>query len=290
MKEEELLGTLPQVLTLSMLDELVEAGVIYKLEGLDDNRYLPGHPSEHYTICDALGRLGESGLVNPPTGNTPALERVIRSLKTIDRDASRSPRQPSAQGDRSVMKLFLPVLAAFAFTLVLSAADGIWRADGAKLLKPGEPKMEVGFPGGAQLYREPDRLTFRPQRAAFDAQSLEMEIRVEADTPEPVKGVVFFKNKDGLWFQSIEEFSFTPGEWKKIGVRLDRAPAATGAASVTAAVFDAEAATQIFSAGISVYGSETRTFTLECRNLRFAESAKNSRSRSATGSCRRSER
>ena len=92
-EEEELLGTLPlpQVLTLSMLDELVEAGVIYKLEGLDDNRYLPGHPSEHYTICDALGRLGESGLVNPPTGNTPALERVIRSLKTIDRDASRSP-------------------------------------------------------------------------------------------------------------------------------------------------------------------------------------------------------
>lgn len=187
------------------------------------------------------------------------------------------------------MKLFLPVLAAFAFTLILSAADGTWRADGAKLLKPGEPKMEVGFPGGAQLYREPDRLTFRPQRAAFDAQSLEMEIKVEADTPEPVKGVVFFKNKDGLWFQSIEEFSFTPGEWKKIGVRLDRSGRNWRGVG-HGAVFDAEAATQIFSAGISVYGSETRTFTLECRNLRFAESAKNSRSRSATGSCRRSER
>lgn len=167
------------------------------------------------------------------------------------------------------MKLFLPVLAAFAFTLILSAADGIWRADGAKLLKPGEPKMEVGFPGGAQLYREPDRLTFRPQRAAFDAQSLEMEIKVEADTPEPVKGVVFFKNKDGLWFQSIEEFSFTPGEWKKIGVRLDRSGRNWRGVG-HGAVFDAEAATQIFSAGISVYGSETRTFTLECRNLRFA--------------------
>lgn len=114
MKEEELLGTLPlpQVLTLSMLDELVEAGVIYKLEGLDDNRYLPGHPSEHYTICDALGRLGESGLVNPPTGNTPALERVIRSLKTIDRDASRSPGNLPLKEIRSVRSFFSLVLAA----------------------------------------------------------------------------------------------------------------------------------------------------------------------------------
>ena len=77
-----------QAMTVATLGTISE---VQKLEGLDDNRYLPGHPSEHYTICDALGRLGESGLVNPPTGNTPALERVIRSLKTIDRDASRSP-------------------------------------------------------------------------------------------------------------------------------------------------------------------------------------------------------
>lgn len=150
--------------------------------------------------------------------------------------------------------------------------------------------MEVGFPGGAQLYREPERLTFRPQRAAFDAQSLEMEIKVEADTPEPVKGVVFFKNKDGLWFQSIEEFSFTPGEWKKIGVRLDRSGRNWRGVG-HGAVFDAEAATQIF------FGRNLRLRQRdEDFHARMPESPlcgrarKNSRSRSATGSCRRSER
>lgn len=56
---------------------------------------------------------------------------------------------------------------------------------------------------------------------------------------------------------------------EKIGVRLDRSGRNWRGVG-HGAVFDAEAATQIFSAGISVYGSETRTFTLECRNLRFA--------------------
>lgn len=83
---------LPQVLTLSMLDELVEANVIYKLE--EDKaapNYLPAHPSEHYTVCDAIAMLEESGMVNPPAGNSAELEKVVRCLGTLRKDASRSP-------------------------------------------------------------------------------------------------------------------------------------------------------------------------------------------------------
>ena len=163
----------------------------------------------------------------------------------------------------------LPGVIVLALPLLLAAVDGVWHADGAKFVVPGEPKIEVEFPGGAQLYLEPDRLKFRPQRSTFEAQSLELEALVTADTPEPVRGVLFFKDKEGLWFQSIEEFSFLPGEWKKISIRLDRSGRNWHGVGHDA-VFDAEAATRLFSAGISLYGGETRKFTFECRNLKLA--------------------
>ena len=165
------------------------------------------------------------------------------------------------------MRGLLPVLlAALCFPGFLGAVSGLWVADGARQPVPGEPRMEVTFPGGAQLYRRPDRLTFRPERAAFEAGALEMEVRVLADSPDPVRGVAFFKDKEGNWFQSIEEFSFTPGEWRKVRVRLDRSGRDWRGVGHRA-VFDAEAATRMFEAGVSVYGEDSRTFTLECRNL-----------------------
>lgn len=83
---------LPQVLTLSMLDELVESGVIYKLEN-DKTApdYLPAHPSERYTICDALAKLDETGLVHPPAAGNAKLEKSVRALELLHNDASRSP-------------------------------------------------------------------------------------------------------------------------------------------------------------------------------------------------------
>ncbi|MBS1369672.1 MAG: DUF5060 domain-containing protein [Lentisphaeria bacterium] len=169
------------------------------------------------------------------------------------------------------MKLLPGILLALIFPLLppAAAADGAWRADGAKFIVPGEPKIEVEFPGGAQLYREPERRSFRPQRPAFEAGRLELEALVTADTPEPVKGVLFFKDKEGLWFQSIEEFAFTPGEWTKISVRLDQTGRNWRGVGHDA-VFDAEAATRLFSAGVSLYGGETRKFTFECRGLKLA--------------------
>ena len=161
---------------------------------------------------------------------------------------------------------WLPGVIVFALPLLVSAIDGVWRADGAKFVEPDKPKIEVEFPGGAQLYLEPDRLKFRPQRSAFDARKIELEALVTADSPEPVKGVMFFKDKEGLWFQSIEEFTFIPGEWKKISIRLDRSGRNWHGVGHDA-IFDAEAATRLFSAGISLYGTDPRKFTFECRNL-----------------------
>jgi len=82
---------LPQVLLLSMLDELVEAGVVYRLESEDrDRSYLPALPADRSTICEALVRLDGTGLLNPPA-NSPGLDRAIRNLDGILRSAAGSP-------------------------------------------------------------------------------------------------------------------------------------------------------------------------------------------------------
>ncbi len=166
----------------------------------------------------------------------------------------------------------LPLLV---FTLALSAAaatgfDGVWKTDGAKFIEPGKPAVEIEFPGSAQLYREPERRSFRPQRSGFEAAALEAEVRVAAeDSPEPVRAVLFFKDKDGKWFQSIEEFRLIPGESRRISVRLDQ-PGRNWRGVGHAALFDASAAAEMFSPGISVYGGEKRKFTLELTGLELA--------------------
>jgi len=168
------------------------------------------------------------------------------------------------------MRFRLPVLSALFLIPVslLGAVAGNWMVDGARQPVAGEPRMEVTFPESAQLYLEPDRLTFRPERSTFEAGALELEAKVESDSPEPVQGVVFLKDKEGHWFQSIEEFLLKPGEWQKLSVRLDRSGRDWRGVGHKA-IFDAEAATKLYDAGISVYGSRSRTFTLECRNLQL---------------------
>jgi len=83
---------LPQVLLLSMLDELVEAGVIYRMESAGEGRaYLPALPADRGTICEALARLDGAGLLNPPAGNASGLDRAVRNLDGILRSAAGSP-------------------------------------------------------------------------------------------------------------------------------------------------------------------------------------------------------
>ena len=83
---------LPQVVLLPLLEELVEAGILYRLEPERGGRgYLPALPAGRSTICDALARLDEAGLLNPPAGKTPAFERVVHNLDGISRVATASP-------------------------------------------------------------------------------------------------------------------------------------------------------------------------------------------------------
>ena len=167
-----------------------------------------------------------------------------------------------------IFPLQLPHLLVVSLVCVFSAAafDGTLKSDGGTFSAPGKQEIEVTFPGAAQLYLEPDRHTFRPQRAAFEAGALEAEVRVESDSPEPVRAVLFFKDKDGKWFQSIEEFRLVPGETRTLSVRLDR-PGRDWRGIGHAALFDAPAVIEMFSPGISVYGTEERKFKLELLRL-----------------------
>ncbi|MDR0933078.1 MAG: YihY/virulence factor BrkB family protein [Victivallales bacterium] len=91
--EESLLKELPlpPVLISDLLDELVAANVIYKLNPEDaTSGYLPARPAERCTICDAIAMLDKAGLTESPTGNSMELEKIARCLGTIQQDASRS--------------------------------------------------------------------------------------------------------------------------------------------------------------------------------------------------------
>ncbi len=92
--EEKLfeLVPLPQVLLLSMVEELLEAGLIYKRE--DDranNSYLPAHPTERFSICDAQESLNRSGWLRPLTGSGNEFEQITSGLARIEDDSRRNP-------------------------------------------------------------------------------------------------------------------------------------------------------------------------------------------------------
>lgn len=81
---------LPQVLTLSLLEELVDAGVLYRIEDEDEEPgYLPAQPTDRFTMCDALERLDVSGMSDPPV-SSDAFERVVRNLDGVKRTAATS--------------------------------------------------------------------------------------------------------------------------------------------------------------------------------------------------------
>ncbi len=164
--------------------------------------------------------------------------------------------------------LFLFLLAA----AVAAAADPGWLLDtgenGRRPVPAGEDGMVSAafrLPGSIQLYREERRETFRPDRTAFDAGELRMELLLRSG-PGAVRGTLFVKDKDGYWFRSEQEFEFTPGVPVTCAVRLDE-PGRHWLPVGHAAAWSADYAVGIFAAGVSLYGGTPGEYVLECRNL-----------------------
>ncbi len=74
--------------------------------------------------------------------------------------------------------------------------------------------------GSGMVYFERKRETFRPVRSDFRKDKLSMEVKVESSDKKPVRGNIFIKDKDGLWFQSKKSYSLNSGEWLKVEVDL----------------------------------------------------------------------
>ena len=127
------------------------------------------------------------------------------------------------------------LLLALFCTLRVEALPGSWKVDGSgELLTPATEEscsVRLAFPGSVQIYREPERKNFRPGRDAFEATQLELELRLDAEAP--VKALLFSKDKDGCWFQSVREFELIPGRWQTLSARLAE-PGRSGAAWGTA--------------------------------------------------------
>ena len=161
------------------------------------------------------------------------------------------------------------LLLALLFSLRAAAMPGSWKLDGSgELLSRAEEEactFRLTLPGATQIYREPERKSFRPERSAFEAAQLETEIRLEAE--KPVKALLFFKDKDGNWFQTVREFELVPGRWQTLSARLDR-PGEEWRGVGHGALFDADAATNLFAAGVSLYSDRMQEATLTIRALR----------------------
>ena len=88
------------------------------------------------------------------------------------------------------------------------ALPGNWKVDGSGelLSQPAEESCSVRLtlPGSAQIYREPERESFRPDRAGFEAAQLEMEVRLDADAP--VKELQFTPADASLLTSGWHEF------------------------------------------------------------------------------------
>ncbi len=73
-----------------LLDELQEARVLLKSELDGVYSYLPGYPTDRFTICDVLAQLEQTGINLPIPEASSALEGIPTQLDQIQHDASTS--------------------------------------------------------------------------------------------------------------------------------------------------------------------------------------------------------
>lgn len=173
---------------------------------------------------------------------------------------------PEVSRMKSVL-LFLLIL----FSGILHAAypfPGEWKSElngagGVPKLDNGTAVLEAVFPGGVLLYKEQPRFLFAPDRRAFNAKNLTIEVKADGIT-SPLKAWIFLKDKDGAWFQSGEEFSLQPGEWTRLSVRLDL-PGHSLFPMGHHAAWSGFFASKIFSAGVSIYGGQKQSGVISMR-------------------------
>ncbi len=129
----------------------------------------------------------------------------------------------------------------------------------------GEFRARVEFPGSTQLYREPERRSFRPRREDFDRGALRVEVRRLSGTL-PVKVNLFIKDKDGRFFSSDRLLELDDDRWQTLEVRLDE-PGRNWRPVGHQAEWSAQFAATIFAAGLNLYSAEMGEAQLEWRNF-----------------------
>jgi len=83
-------------------------------------------------------------------------------------------------------------------------------------------RVGVAFPEAATVWR--------PASVAVDAVGqVSYDVYVPADAPETIRTLLFFKDKDGLWFQHLRPEPLRPGAWTHVSVAVDpRSPLLEG--------------------------------------------------------------
>ena len=135
--------------------------------------------------------------------------------------------------------------------------------------KEGTVSVSCELPENVTIFFERDRKTFRPRQEDFQKENLSMEVRVECADGRPVRGNIFIKDKDGLWFQSRNVFVLSPGVWHEVGVDLKSSSYDLVPEGHTASWSCLNAAT-IFARGFTLFSQENRSVRFSCRNLRLS--------------------
>lgn len=173
------------------------------------------------------------------------------------------------------MKIFSVLLLSVLLSGLLPAGEpfpGDWKAEGGGggetlRMENGNAVIEAAFPGGVLLYKERLRFLFAPDRTAFSAKDLSIEVRADGITA-PLKAWIFLKDKDGAWFQSGEEFSLKPGKWTRLSVRLDLSGHELYPMGHHAA-WSGFFASRIFAAGLSLYSDRKEKAVITMRSPVF---------------------
>ena len=179
------------------------------------------------------------------------------------------------------MRYLEKTLIAVALTFTFFCING-WSFDKAAWFaeKNGAPAETLGsandssaattlsLPGYAVIYKEKERHTLRPEKEIFQKKTLSIEARIQSESKDPVSAVIFIKDKDGLWFQTKQEYKIIPGEWQRLETDI-----AGGSALIPVGhngAWDGRHQVAMLAAGLSIYGKNARQFNIQCRNLELS--------------------